>query len=163
MSFFPRTNILLIVIPAFPTTSDELYNRWQRWRTLAIIWRSLFRTSRGIGEAATNQGVTALYIIQKSFYNLSHPRWLGNISLPEWNMCFINMSLMKNWIWAVLLLWGGGGWSVDDGYWSVSMWKTARIFFSMTFKILWWVVKGMLWRCEYHVTLIEPYWPSLAI
>lgn len=36
-----------------------------------------------IREAATNQGITALYIIHKSYYNLSHPRWLGNKSLPE--------------------------------------------------------------------------------
>lgn len=35
-----------------------------------------------IREAATNQGATALYIIHKSYYNLSHPRRLGNKSLP---------------------------------------------------------------------------------
>lgn len=34
-------------------------------------------------EAATNQGITALYIIHKSYYNLSHPRRLGNKSSPE--------------------------------------------------------------------------------
>lgn len=101
---------------------------------------------RGIREAATNQGLTALYIIQKSDYNLSHSRRLGNMSLPQWNMRFINMPLMRNQSY-----WSFFHFLLLPHLWQGLFRRIFLYFFCRTFKTCPWVVeKSSRWTQIAH-------------
>lgn len=81
-----------IFIPALLTAWDELVET-----TNHNYFAIAPQCPEGRSEASANHILTALCIIHKPYYKLSHPRRPAHISQPKWNMSFINMLLMRSW------------------------------------------------------------------